>query len=308
MPDAPQFLFDVGSPNAYLAHLASPAIEQRIGVKFEYVPILLGGIFKATNNRSPAETLAGIKNKPAFQALETERFVRRYGVRPYVWNPHFPVNTLNLMRAAVAAQDASAFFLDELGRVVIARRGTLIVARGETITVTGPGGSDGQPRPIDEIAAVLPNGHGERLVSNPGARNVIRTLANGRFVSVFASGQITRMAENWLGDVALLDRATKSVSVVDADGKAVFKVATKGTGWEFAEPTDVAFDQLGHLYILDRGRSAIFVFGNKGALVTAVVVPERSPGALSRGEALALDAAGRPHVYDERARRIQVYQ
>src|SRR3954468_11196179 len=106
---APQFLFDFGSPNAHLSHLAIPAIEQRIGVKFEYVPILLGGIFKATNNKSPAETLAGIKNKREHQAVETERFVKRYGVKPYVWNPFFPVNTLNLMRAAVAAQLEGVF-------------------------------------------------------------------------------------------------------------------------------------------------------------------------------------------------------
>jgi 2-hydroxychromene-2-carboxylate isomerase len=106
---APQFLFDVGSPNAFLSHEAIPTIEQRIGVKFEYVPILLGGIFKSTNNRSPAETLAGIKNKPQFYAIETERFIKRYGVRPYTWNPFFPVNTLNLMRAAVAAQMEGVF-------------------------------------------------------------------------------------------------------------------------------------------------------------------------------------------------------
>jgi 2-hydroxychromene-2-carboxylate isomerase len=109
MPAAPQFLFDVGSPNAYLAHLAIPAIEARIGVKFDYVPILLGGIFKATNNKSPAETMAGIKNKWEFQGIETRRFLRRYGVKPYVWNPNFPINTLNLMRAAVAAQQDGVF-------------------------------------------------------------------------------------------------------------------------------------------------------------------------------------------------------
>jgi 2-hydroxychromene-2-carboxylate isomerase len=105
----PQFMFDFGSPNAFLSHEAIPAIEKRTGVKFEYIPILLGGIFKATNNRSPAETLAGVKNKPAFQALETERFVKRFGVKPYTWNPFFPVNTLNLMRAAVAAQFEGVF-------------------------------------------------------------------------------------------------------------------------------------------------------------------------------------------------------
>src|SRR5690349_17994499 len=106
---APQFLFDFGSPNAYLSHLAIPAIEQRIGVKFEYVPILLGGIFKSTNNKSPAETLAGIKNKREFQAVETERFIKRFKVQPYTWNPFFPVNTLNLMRAAIAAQMEGVF-------------------------------------------------------------------------------------------------------------------------------------------------------------------------------------------------------
>ena len=103
-PTAPQFMFDFGSPNAFLSHEAIPAIEKRIGVKFEYVPILLGGIFKATNNRSPAETLAGIKNKREFQAIETKRFLKRFQVRPYIWNPFFPVNTLILMRAAVAAR------------------------------------------------------------------------------------------------------------------------------------------------------------------------------------------------------------
>ena len=106
---APQFMFDFGSPNAFLSHEAIPAIEQRTGVKFDYVPILLGGVFKATNNKSPAETLAGVKNKPEFNALETERFVKRFGVRPYVQNPFFPVNTLNLMRAAVAAQLEGVF-------------------------------------------------------------------------------------------------------------------------------------------------------------------------------------------------------
>ena len=106
---APQFMFDFGSPNAFLSHEAIPAIEQRTGIKFEYVPILLGGIFKATNNKSPAETLAGIKNKREFHAIETERFVKRFQVKPYTWNPFFPVNTLNLMRAAVAAQFEGVF-------------------------------------------------------------------------------------------------------------------------------------------------------------------------------------------------------
>jgi len=99
-----EFLFDFGSPNAYLAHKVLPGIEARTGVKFTYVPILLGGVFKLTNNRSPAESLAGIRNRLEYEWLEVDRFVRRHGVR-FARNPFFPVNTLALMRGAIAAED-----------------------------------------------------------------------------------------------------------------------------------------------------------------------------------------------------------
>ena len=104
-----EFHFDFGSPNAYLAHLVLPAIEQRTGARFAYVPILLGGVFKATGNRSPAETLRGIRNKGEYQALETQRFIRRHGITRFAWNPHFPVNTLAIMRGAIAAQQLGVF-------------------------------------------------------------------------------------------------------------------------------------------------------------------------------------------------------
>ena len=104
-----EFLFDFGSPNAYLSALVIPSIEKRTGVKFEYVPVLLGGIFKLTGNSSPADTLRGIKNKPEFNRLETERFVRRHGITTYRSNPFFPVITLMLMRGAIAAQLEGVF-------------------------------------------------------------------------------------------------------------------------------------------------------------------------------------------------------
>jgi len=103
------FYFDFGSPNAYLAHKVIPGIEARTGVKFAYVPALLGGIFKATGNRSPAEAYAGIPLKLAYERRETERFVARHGITEYAHNPHFPVNTLLIMRGAVAAQRLGVF-------------------------------------------------------------------------------------------------------------------------------------------------------------------------------------------------------
>src|SRR5215472_17651297 len=99
---APEFLFDFGSPNAYLAHKVIPAIEARTGDRFTYVPVLLGGVFKATGNRSPAE--AFVPAKLAYEALETRRFVARHGLTAYRANPHFPVNTLTIMRGAEAAR------------------------------------------------------------------------------------------------------------------------------------------------------------------------------------------------------------
>jgi len=104
-----EFQFDFGSPNAYLAELVLPEIEKRTGVKFDYVPVLLGGVYKATGNMSPFDSLREIKNKPEYNALETQRFLRRHNITKFKPNPFFPVNTLTLMRGAVAAQFEGIF-------------------------------------------------------------------------------------------------------------------------------------------------------------------------------------------------------
>src|SRR4029079_15749331 len=87
-------------------------------VKFDYLPVLLGGVFKLTNNRSPAETNAGIRNKPEYQKLETERFIKQHGITRFRSNPFFPVNTLAIMRGAVAAKKLGIFerYVDEVYR------------------------------------------------------------------------------------------------------------------------------------------------------------------------------------------------
>jgi 2-hydroxychromene-2-carboxylate isomerase len=113
-----EFHFDFGSPNAYLAHLVIPEIEKRTGAKFTYVPVLLGGVFRLTGNRSPAESLANIKNKPEYERLELARFIKRHGITRYRQNPFFPVNTLTIMRGAIAAQKLGVFerYVDEIYR------------------------------------------------------------------------------------------------------------------------------------------------------------------------------------------------
>lgn len=99
-----EFLFDFGSPNAYLAHRLIPGIEARTGARFTYTPILLGGLFKLTNNQSPIMAFANIPNKLAYEMLETRRFIAKHKLDAFQMNPFFPVNTLLLMRGAVAAE------------------------------------------------------------------------------------------------------------------------------------------------------------------------------------------------------------
>jgi 2-hydroxychromene-2-carboxylate isomerase len=113
-----EFHFDFGSPNAYLSHLVIPALEKRTGVKVKYVPVLLGGVFKATNNVSPAVSLKGIKNKGEYQGLEIKRFLKAHAITNYTPNPFFPVNTLQVMRGAIVAQREGCFdrYVDEVYR------------------------------------------------------------------------------------------------------------------------------------------------------------------------------------------------
>lgn len=99
-----EFIFDFGSPNAYLSYRVLPGILDRTGASLSIVPCLLGGIFKATGNQSPMQAFGHVKGKLEYGRLETQRFIAKHGLTRFKMNPHFPVNTLLLMRGAIAAQ------------------------------------------------------------------------------------------------------------------------------------------------------------------------------------------------------------
>ena len=101
-----EFIFDFGSPNAYLAYRALPPILERTGARLAISPCLLGGIFKATGNQAPGVVFAGVKGKLDYETLEMRRFIARHAIDKFRLNPHFPVNTLMLMRGLVAAREA----------------------------------------------------------------------------------------------------------------------------------------------------------------------------------------------------------
>lgn len=102
-----EFIFDFASPNAYLAYRALPGVLARTGAVLALTPCLLGGIFKATGNQAPMLAFAGVRGKLEYEALEMRRFVARHGLHKFRMNPHFPVNSLLMMRGLIAAGPAA---------------------------------------------------------------------------------------------------------------------------------------------------------------------------------------------------------
>lgn len=98
-----QFLFDVGGPNGYLVHRVLPAFCAEHGARADYVPVLLGGLFKATGNRPPLMRYADAPAKWAYEQLEFTRFIAAHGLTQFRMNPHFPPNSLLAMRTIVGA-------------------------------------------------------------------------------------------------------------------------------------------------------------------------------------------------------------
>src|SRR5262249_17063177 len=133
------------------------------------------------------------------------------------------------------------------------------------------------------------------------------TSAN-EVIGTFASINARSMAVSADDDVAIIDRDSKTIVVADRDGKGLTKVPAKGTAYDINDPADGAFDPLGTLYVLDGGKAGIYIFKPGGTFVTAILPTPNDPTSIQRPRALALDAAGRLYVYDERLQRIQIYQ
>ena len=113
-----EFYFDFSSPYTYLAHKEIRKIEENNSIKIKYMPILLGGIFKLTNNKPPMEQFFGVKNKNEYQNLEMQRFIQRHGLDKFQMNPHFPVISLQIIRGAVAA-DMDGYLEDYIDKVLV---------------------------------------------------------------------------------------------------------------------------------------------------------------------------------------------
>ena len=104
------FIFDIASPNAYLTHKVLPNFEKKNDVNIKYIPCLLGGIFKLTNNMPPMMAFANVKNKNDYQLIEIQRFIKKHKLNSFKFNENFPQNTLQAQRCLIAAQDLNCFY------------------------------------------------------------------------------------------------------------------------------------------------------------------------------------------------------
>ena len=115
-----ELIFDFGSPNAYLTLKVLPELLDRTGADLVITPCLLGGIFKATGNKAPMIQYAEAPAKLAYEHLEMQRFIAKYDLTRYRLNPHFPVNTLTIMRGAIVADDEGTLddYIDAVNRAM----------------------------------------------------------------------------------------------------------------------------------------------------------------------------------------------
>ena len=219
------------------------------------------------------------------------------------------VNQKGATVRSVSAVDPRAIFVDAQGRLLAAQKALLVqdaapAAAMVTLTVPREGGP---AKVLDDISAVAVLSSGERLVADRGQRAVFKFDAAGKYLGSFAPIRASRIAIGSVEEIALLDRDNKSVAVFDRAGKALSRISAKGAGYELSSPADVAFDVLGHLYVLDGGQ--VHVFAPDGKLVSTFDgVDKTAAGGLRDGTALTLDPAARLYIYDARAERVQVYQ
>lgn len=209
----------------------------------------------------------------------------------------------------LAANDARAVLFDRAGRPVVICRAALVPAGGGPVPLAAPK-PDGSPRTLDDVAGGTITSLGELLVTDRSPKNIARLSPAGKYIAAFAPAYAQRLAIDATDRVAALDQDGSGVTLLEEDGRLRARIGPKGQGFEFDRPVDLAVDALGHVYVLDRDASTVFVFSwaDQPRLVTAFTIPARSPGHFRKAACFALDQAGRLYIYDDDAERIQVYQ
>jgi TolA-binding protein len=203
--------------------------------------------------------------------------------------------------------------VDSMGRLVVFEVGLLRPQTGPVVSLSAPR-PGGAPRPLEKMDGVVAMAGGDWVVADEDERSLLRFDRAGKAKGAFALGRMLRLAINTFDEVAGIDRETKAVAIFDAGGKVLTRIPARGQGCLLENPTDLKFDEFGHLYVLDR--EAVCVFDvPAGAtatappkLLTRFSEPEKSTTGFRRATAFTVDAAGRLFIADERAERVLAYR
>jgi outer membrane protein assembly factor BamD (BamD/ComL family) len=207
------------------------------------------------------------------------------------------------LRPTPGAIEPTGLFLDQGGAVVAIQKGALN-REGTPLPLKVPK-PDGTPRILEDVAAGATWSTGEYIVADPSG--VLKFSRDASPLGALAAVRASKVVVNSLDEIAALDREG-TVVVVDRDGKTVRTLPKKTAAYELKRPVDLAFDAFGHLLVLDRGQSSVYVFNRKGALIATFTLAERAPGAFRKATAMAVDDAGRLYIHDDGAKRILIYQ
>jgi tetratricopeptide (TPR) repeat protein len=205
----------------------------------------------------------------------------------------------------LAGQQIAGLSFDRVGAVMtVHETGVQVNGKAVPFALTAP---NGKPRDL-KIADVVMTASGEYLVADRESKSILRFQNDGAHAGEFAPRiEARRLAINDLDEVAALDRDHKSVSLFNREGMPIRQILEKGTGYQLHDPSDVAFDRLGHLYVLDR--TSVLVFSPDAAkLLATLTSKEKTSGALGTGESMALDTAGRLYVFDGKTDSVKVYR
>jgi TolA-binding protein len=203
--------------------------------------------------------------------------------------------------------------IDSSGRLAVIEVGQLRLQNGTVVPLAAPR-SGGSPRPLEKIDGVVALAGGDWIVADEDERTLLRFDAAGKAKGPFATGRMLRLAVNGFDEVAGIDRETKAVAIFDPAGKLITRIPARTTGCQMENPTDLEFDDFGHLYVLDREAVCVFEIPENAAattppkLLTRFSEPEKSTTGFRRATAFALDSRGQLFIADERAARVLTYR
>ena len=304
-----------------LVHLGQPrdamAELQRIRVRFPDSPeaaraLAWNTILYRLHIRPPAQPPYTFTGRPLSGSLARLRDVRALAVdgsdRIYVVSDN-GVRVLTPSGSDVrsfAARDARGVVFDRGGAALVLLKSGIMRPDGSMSILSRR--VEANVRPLETLEAAVGLKSGSLLVADRESGTVFRLDAQHAIQGVFSTSRPERMASAPQDEIATLDAQAKSVAVSSRDGAVLFRVVQRGSTYRLENPVDLAFDALGYLYLLDRETGSVLVFDPAGKFVLTFAVPENAPGAFRRAAAIAIDAAGRLLIADDRATGILVFQ